>query len=1072
MSQAKIIPHDPTSFCTFLVQKFSEFYRLEFQVESHLGNNETLILIQWNDSHYSASQTGGLGFFLSKDKNSLNVKIFDHFQFGIILPRIWAQIYEYLSAPSRSPITNSFHHIASPSLQVAELIKNQYKMTIHSLEDRAEKVDYLAELIFSADQIIPIDSLPKIKNIHSLFYLRRIASNPSEELLNLLDFPEIARAIELEPEQHSLQFLRTTLAMHFQNENLALESFSKALKNLSSRMNDSSDSNILKDFPLEKLGDLWRHDSLTKSYSCYKEVNKIRAPHESLLSKLSLLAADLKDFKGEVRYLKSLIQLASDDLQSHYLRLSKNLIFEQKDLRSAQVYLDLLAQLKNLTVNSILCLSELYCEIAAPIQAANLMQEFLSPYVESKIFEGEIEKCGYFYNNVILAQLGRPDLKIILHELPPPPEPPTFQFSQAVDSASDLGKSYLAPQDLGEEVFAKTFTQHLKLLEYAQATQFINRTSRSEIEIGQIMLYFSLAIELLDMKNFEHAKIADYILQKLLDCGEQPYVVARMASRLFAEPASQELMQVYTPVLEQEKMPEILPDEQSSTDSELPLEEYVPSWEQTPQQTTDEIASETFQETPQETPKEEIASGALVESLSISPLKLNLVIPSVVSQGDLDSTVPEQSENPTEEPEAITDNVFKISLAPRVTSSPEMVVAADEVKQAEPVLQTPIFSFGPAINQDQEEKTSIVDLSMLAPQSAEGSPKVDKEVVVEQPAKIFNWRVELQNQAPSNLEDFKTQFLNNAFANSIEKSLAIQGLALQLKDIAILDFAEQKYWRTWSEWGAQFKNRNYKIIDSKIIESPIVQLLATLEPALAVFFGEKFGFDAMIGVTGLDPQVISRIARKITPQDPLYLNSPIKFIAKRIESAQLSLIDLPGIGKEIYFDLNQKNIYLDRKYILENPSSLFFHKINQILWQIRNRFYCGIRLQVQHELMPLLRKLMVLSQEKPALKMTKVFKHRSALDERLYQLAQMPDVQKHLNFIRTPNENMLLQALQEMELYCVQLDLIESLDLIGIVENYLNIDILKTGAFNVQRIFKAMPTLSTLIQTLTKIDVI
>lgn len=402
--------------------------------------------------------------------------------------------------------------------------------------------------------------------------------------------------------------------------------------------------------------------------------------------------------------------------------------------------------------------------------------------------------------------------------------------------------------------------------------------------------------------------------------------------------------------------------------------------------------------------------------------------------------------------------------------------AANETPAPEPVAETqsaakPANEFGPSPTFN-EEKTAVLSTSEnraageVAGESSEKLQTYDPATISE-----VDWRsaVKLKNVPPNAAQIISQQ----AFVSEIEKHVAMQLMALGTGDFKVLEKWHMRVWRHNNEWlyPIQGRDRFPAGTSSKILESNLAQVLSLCERVLIGTFLEKFSIGGLAKKLNAPKAALLQMMRPIGFDDPWVQSTALGIIANRIQKSKYTLVHLPGMTKEVFFDLDKRLIIFDREYFNQNPMTILFHKVLIGLWQLKLGYFAAVNLDVANETAPFLE---AVKNYFASDFMTKL-KARAGISNvgvgKFLHLVPQDALKEHLRGVSEINIEQIATLVSAMDAQAMKMDMAETLDLIGIFESKLGQDLISTQKLKAGKIF-ALPNWSfELLKFATKLKV-
>ncbi|NDE13907.1 hypothetical protein EBZ80_03150 [bacterium] len=310
----------------------------------------------------------------------------------------------------------------------------------------------------------------------------------------------------------------------------------------------------------------------------------------------------------------------------------------------------------------------------------------------------------------------------------------------------------------------------------------------------------------------------------------------------------------------------------------------------------------------------------------------------------------------------------------------------------------------------------------------------------------FDWRTAVRNRKL--MPGMTQKLLEAPMRNKIEKHLALQTVAVMRGEASSLDRWDWRVWRKPSEYGysRQGKDRFPAGLSPRIMKTPGFKLLLRASPFLALSFPERFTLPGLAKSLGMTIKQLQTRRERIEWATGFPGHAGFTFHAKLFADRGLHLFSLAGLGPQIFYDAPSKAIYIDDAYFVRKPPTHLYHRVMFLLYSLRTQFHPLLQLNPEKQIMPELKKLKtVIGGGSLSILAARV----KLSDSRMARLMKSPDFEEFKVLFEKAGEittDDIVDANKAMQQYVWRLLLADSLDLTGIIEAMLDIDLLLPGS--------------------------
>ena len=394
-------------------------------------------------------------------------------------------------------------------------------------------------------------------------------------------------------------------------------------------------------------------------------------------------------------------------------------------------------------------------------------------------------------------------------------------------------------------------------------------------------------------------------------------------------------------------------------------------------------------------------------------------------------------------------SVPEIALEEPVTlihESPEFVdetPTQPAIEVSEPANDQPI-----TLNFDTFEAAPepVVEAAPEPVVEAAPNPIIETPVIPAAPPTEFDWRSAVRNRKL--LPGMTQKILEAPMRNKIEKHVALQTVAVMRGEAATLDRWDWRVWRKPAEYGysRQGRERFPPGLSPRIMKTPGFKLLLRASPFLALSFPERFTLSGLAKSLGMTIKQLQAKRERIEWATGFPGHAGFNFHAKLFADRGLQLFSLAGLGPQIFYDATSKAVYIDDAYFVRKPPTHLYHRVMFLLYSLRTQFHPLLQLHPEKQILPELKKLKTVIDGGPL----SILAARVKLsDSRVAKLMKAQDFEEFKVLFEKASEITLddiIDANKAMQQYVWRLLLADSLDLTGIIEAMLDIDLLLPGS--------------------------
>ncbi len=482
----------------------------------------------------------------------------------------------------------------------------------------------------------------------------------------------------------------------------------------------------------------------------------------------------------------------------------------------------------------------------------------------------------------------------------------------------------------------------------------------------------------------------------------------------------------------------------------------------------------------------ELISNHLEDQRLWIPLYMLLIETGSKAEVDqyLDMILPGLKRNP----DLLSDFPFTVESLVAERLTPTMQGTASEVRAAEPEMILDVFQSVPeneeaipgpqsidlafdifepevapaveitVVPEPEAEAAPAMEITMVPEPEAEAAPAMEitmvpepspSEVVLPPPPQandLLDWRTAVRNRRLG--PGLTLKLLETEMPNKIEKHLALQAVALMRGETQILERWDWRVWRKPHEYAysRQGKDRFPPGLSPRIMKTPTFKLLLQAAPLLARSFPERFTIHGLAKSLGTSGRKIESKRQRLDWSTGLAGYAGFGYHAKVFTERGLQLFSLQGLGPQVFYDATSSTIYIDDAFFARKPPTHLYHRVMYLLYSVRTQFHALLNLHPETQILAELNKLKSVMDRGPLA----IFAAKAKLsDSRMAKVMKPQDFEEFkLLFSRVGplNGDEISDAAKSMQQYLWRLLLADSLDLTGIIEAMLDLDLMLPGS--------------------------
>ena len=334
---------------------------------------------------------------------------------------------------------------------------------------------------------------------------------------------------------------------------------------------------------------------------------------------------------------------------------------------------------------------------------------------------------------------------------------------------------------------------------------------------------------------------------------------------------------------------------------------------------------------------------------------------------------------------------------------------------------------------------------------------------------FIDWRNSLDPQSIN--PKLTRKLLNQAFANEVEKHVALQSIAVLAANCEQLNNWHWRVWRKPDEYGydVRGKERFPESEQKEVLQSSTAKLILATAPVFVKLYKRRFTTEYLSRKLKVPVEAIEKNRQPFSWRDEPMSRCGFIHYAGRIKKRGYKLFDLPGLRRKIFYEIQHRTLYIDRRYYASMPPSHLFHRVLSILWSVRMQYFVPLTLNPKTDAFPIIAELAEHFNSRGMTAIKSKLKGRSDVIKALDGL-KTEKLKDLYGRVGIPRPEVLNQLWFAMQTHVYMVILAETLDLVGLLESIVDKDLLEANALQPGEILRISPYPQHLIDFVTKID--
>ncbi|MEZ4742275.1 MAG: hypothetical protein R3B45_07495 [Bdellovibrionota bacterium] len=310
-------------------------------------------------------------------------------------------------------------------------------------------------------------------------------------------------------------------------------------------------------------------------------------------------------------------------------------------------------------------------------------------------------------------------------------------------------------------------------------------------------------------------------------------------------------------------------------------------------------------------------------------------------------------------------------------------------------------------------------------------------------SQALDWKSMISNPETS-ASAFDT-ILENKTLSDVDKHIALQISAIKTDSIQKLDSWKWQSWRNLEtcEYSLSGSDRYPYGELSDIFRSPIYKLIMAIVPVMIQVYKNRFTHANILNFMKINASDFERKLKLISWEDPILKRSGLYLFKEVFITQKQKIFSLNGLGKNIFFDAIKRIYFFDHTYYEKVPPSHLLHRMLSLSWAIRKQFFAPLQLNIHTEVITLMREIEKIYFSTGTNKIKKIIGVSTTPIEKLVQSSNPLGIENAYRLVGPVSESSLTRLWYEMNLVTQQLQLSDTMDLVGLCESILDLDLTK-----------------------------
>jgi tetratricopeptide (TPR) repeat protein len=381
------------------------------------------------------------------------------------------------------------------------------------------------------------------------------------------------------------------------------------------------------------------------------------------------------------------------------------------------------------------------------------------------------------------------------------------------------------------------------------------------------------------------------------------------------------------------------------------------------------------------------------------------------------------------------------------------------------------FSSGGSVNQRGSSHNSTnQDKNDFKPQNAE-TLRVIKKTEQASSSNDSDWRDLVNNLSFS--PGITPTIFDKPFSSALEKHIALQAVALLSGELKFLSNWQWQVWRNKDNYVYPLsgKSRYPEEIEQEILNSPLARLITTLTPIFSNIYRDQFTVKYLSQKLKIQPKDFSKRVKPLSWESAVLKNTALDLFDQSLQRKQLQIFDLKGMQSEIFFDIGSKYVFFDSDFYAPLPPSILFHRLFNLIWSIKQNYYVPLRLNPGSQILPLLSHIFDAASDNSISRIKNLFGMEQNAIAKLLNNLDKSEIKRLFERVGALKEDQLRKLWRAMTEHVYRIQIVETLDIIGVFEAIAGKDLLNDKKLTGKKIMELSPSFVELLKFIATLKV-
>lgn len=307
--------------------------------------------------------------------------------------------------------------------------------------------------------------------------------------------------------------------------------------------------------------------------------------------------------------------------------------------------------------------------------------------------------------------------------------------------------------------------------------------------------------------------------------------------------------------------------------------------------------------------------------------------------------------------------------------------------------------------------------------------------------------------------------------SKIDRHVGLQVLSLLAGSVKHLENYRVDVWRNFRQrnYNLDFKSRFPDSAISKRVISESARAVADLNSFFATAFPKKITLAGLSELLDVSESKILSSRIKVDWSEKSLARTGLESVAESMSASHYVIYGLDGLSQRIFYDAGNRSLYIDFAYYKDKPQSHLFHRLLEVYWSIRLKYYVFLSLAPGEEIVKSIDALSAVIASKKLFS-KKIESEQLSAAKRFIDIKQSQKVEIMLREIKgySSKDFKVLQSNFRSHLHKIMLA--QTLDFVGISEALADRDFLISPPSSVKDYLSSNKHMEPLLSFCLKID--